>query len=881
MKEIILKAVQDILQQFSAAIPVELSLRQGESLYRKGQCALLSESENRFEFSVEEKQGDFFVKVETSGGIKTLCSCKSDVTCRHAIAAFFQLEELLKGDEILPQRGIKYTRTGMIRRVIEERKLKALQAVYTIEFADNVFGEHILTNERGKSYNLTFRDFTRKHGYCSCPDYRTNKLGTCKHLIFAFENLSRLGHKIPDDVSGYPFIEIYLNPFRNYRISWFHPEKPQGKTAELIYRYFGNKNYIDDDEVLSFLGFVEHAENFGHILIRPEVLDKIGKKYEEAAIRKLRETTEPDFSGLKIKLLPFQQTGADFASFKPGTIIADEMGLGKTVQAIATAEIKMKTFGFTKTLIICPDSNKKHWQHEIWRVAEKSSFVINGQRMPDFNADENTGYFITDYETVVSNLTQMYALIPDFIIIDEAQRIKDYESVTAAAIKSVPRKHILVLTSNPIESQLIELYSIVLLVDQELLSPLWEFSYQHFYFDEDEKNKISGQFDLEKLWKKLEHIMIRREKHEVIRQLPSISFINNPVRMHPAQARLHSKYANEVVTLLKKNIVTAFDRQRFWVLLKMMQQVSNSTYLVDRSSNHASKMAELRHILLEKFNLDKSFRKILIYTEWDTMNKLLAQMLRTSQIAFCEITNETDPELDKSILTQFENETGNNVLISSIPLDYPAFPPKIDTIINYDVPLSKSQQNSRIGNIGILSENNQNLTIINLISEDSIEELMAPDAIFTQLLTQKPEIDQENLQTFGLSDEDRKELLQKIEKLIENLSRRIHEVKSRKKTDVSQTSLDFSMDADDQELFDKKGEKSGEGESDLNPLKKSRKIDATFDREKIIDMMEEGVKFFGGLIRVSSGNTIEAGDYAIDFDQKTGKLNLTLSLKKT
>ena len=878
MKDIILKLVQEYLQPFAKGDAV---YRQGLNMHQNGQCTVLSESEKRFEFLVDEKHSDFTVAIETSAAINAWCTCKSDSICRHRFASMLQLEEILKSAEVLPKHGIKYSRQGMIKRVIEERKAKALKADYTIEFADNIYGEHHLTNERGKLYKITFRDIARKHGYCTCPDYRTNKLGTCKHLIFAYENLSLSERELPENLPAYPFIEIFLNPFRNYKISWFYPEKPQGKTAELIYRYFGNKNYLDDDQILNFLGFVERAENFGQILIRPEVLAKIGKKYEEAAIERLRRDAGPDFSELRIKLLLYQQSGADFATFKAGAIIADEMGLGKIVQAIAASEQKMKSFGFAKTLVICPDWNKRHWQSEISNVSGKTSIILNGKGFSELANAKNTGYFIADFETVVANREAINLLNPEFLIIDEAQRIKDYESATTAAIKAIPRKHILVLTGNPIENQLIELYSIVLLVDQELLAPLWEFSYQHFYFDENEKNKITGQFDLDKLWKKLEHIIIRRDKQEVIRQLPSVSYIENPVRMHPAQARLHLKYAHEAASLLKKNIITAFDRQHFVMLIKMMRHVSNSTFMVDNSANHSSKLMELRHILLEKLNLGQGNRKILIYTEWDVMNRLIAQLLRSNQISFSEITNDTDPAAHQNILNQFENENRCSVLVSSVPIENPVLSAKVDTIINFDVPISKSLQSSRMGDIANLSVSEGNLTIINLIAEDSIEEILAPDADLAEHLLQKPDFETENLQDFGFENEDREQFLGKLEELIKILSLRVHEIKSRKKTAASQISLDFSGDGDEPVLFEKTDDDADAIQADApQPKKKHRKSDSKLDEENLINLMEEGARFFGSLFKASTGITLSANDYTIDFDKKTGELQLKINIRK-
>lgn len=64
-----------------------------------------------------------------------------------------------------------------------ERREKAEKADYRIVFADNIYGEHKLTNEKGITYKITLRDFKNETGYIDNPDLKTNKLGTTKHLI--------------------------------------------------------------------------------------------------------------------------------------------------------------------------------------------------------------------------------------------------------------------------------------------------------------------------------------------------------------------------------------------------------------------------------------------------------------------------------------------------------------------------------------------------------------------------------------------------------------------------------------------------------------------------------------------------------------------------
>src|SRR5699024_1774857 len=115
------------------------------------------------------------------------CSCKSKTWCSHRIASLLEIDEII--DHPLddhPEEGKSYSREGMIERVLNERKLKAKKANYHLQYSDNPYGEHLLTNEKDIQYKITFRDFEKEEGYCSCRDFQKNKLGTCKHLMYAF-----------------------------------------------------------------------------------------------------------------------------------------------------------------------------------------------------------------------------------------------------------------------------------------------------------------------------------------------------------------------------------------------------------------------------------------------------------------------------------------------------------------------------------------------------------------------------------------------------------------------------------------------------------------------------------------------------------------------
>jgi len=883
MEKRILEFIKAQLNDLSrTSTSTNLLYRQGHSLYLNGQCTRLSASENHFEFSVNDKYGDYLVKIDSGDRLTSSCECEAGNLCRHQAAAMMQLHELIKIDqEDIPAAGIKYTRSGMIKRVVEERKNKALHAHYTIQYADNIFGEHLLTNERGIQYKLTFRDIDRRHGYCSCPDYKTNKLGTCKHLIFAFDKFLKNQEMIPDTLPKYPFVEVFLNPFRDYKISWFYPEKIFGELAELFYRYFGNKKYIEDQDAETLLGFFNNLDKHKQILVRPEVYEKVDKISGIFALRRIEETHKPDFSKLKTQLLPYQQQGVEFATFKKGAVIADEMGLGKALQAIAIATMKKEIFGFSKTLIICPAILKPQWKKEIEMLTGEIAALVEGSKeeRQKIYSRANTYFNIVSYETVMRDKEIISRVPVDFIILDEAERIKNYASPTSAVIKSIPRKHALVLTGSPIETELINLYSVILFVDPDLLSPLWEFSYQHCYFDSQTKNTVVGYYDLQELKQKLNAIFIRRERQEVIKQLPNISQINIPVKLSAHQKKMHLKYARSVLDIYNKKIISSFDKQKTMQLAKKMRMLANSTFLVDDATNVSPKLDELQHILLYKLHLKKNKQKVVIFTEWDKMINIISRMLRVNKIIFMEAFQKNSEEEQKKLFSRFENNNECSVFIC---------PPQaagiinlagVNTIINMEVSCNKTEKNHQLGSIDSLSKRNVNLTIINLIAENSIEAKLAEGL---KMDVDLPESLNQSFAGEKLAEHPgmlHKNFIDALKDTIEQIILTDEPSGHEPSTHTGQMSLNFTSDEETEDATD----------SFLDTDEKIDKLNETsqkdelgrIDNREIEGILKSGVDFLSQLLRISTGKQINLREDKLSFDPDTGEIILKFKIPKS
>lgn len=691
----------------------------GEKLFKSGQVQILSQGKDFFEVGISDTFDDFTVSYRFADDPAGDCSCKAPAVCSHRVAGLLLIEEKL--NSLRPhtnEEGKAYTREGMIKRVLAERKERAAKAHYRLIPADNVYGEHRLITQQEASYKITFRNFEKKTGYCNCTDFATNKLGTCKHLMYAFDHFEDKNTRQP-----YPFVEIFLDPLNDYLISWYYPHPLPAPVQALIGLYFGPERHVSPQRTMMFFGFVKEAAKHKQILVRQEVLDKIEHEFDRHILEQKQESTRLNYSMIRATLYPYQKEGVVFATFRKGVIIADEMGLGKTLQAIAAAVFKKKILGFKKTLIICPASLKAQWKEEIEKFTTEKAGLVEGtpaQRAKAYRASDPY-FLITTYEAVLRDVQAINKAGIDFIILDEAQRIKNFETLTATAIKSLRKNHGLVITGTPIENKLADIYSITGFIDPGLLAPLWEFSYQHCYFDLQNENKITGYYNLLELKEKLRPVLIRREKKEVLDQLNSITNIDVPVEMHPVQVDYHATYARAISAVLSKKFKTPYDWQLLTRNLQNMRMVCNSTFLVDKDTDHSPKLLELEEILLEKLDIHNNERKIIIFSEWTTMLAIISRMLAKNGIGFTELSGNIPVKDRKKAIREFEENPACRVFLSSESGGAGLNLQVADTLINFELPWSPAKKNQRTGRIDRLGQKSPNLTVINLIMRNSIE----------------------------------------------------------------------------------------------------------------------------------------------------------------
>ncbi|OFY50971.1 MAG: hypothetical protein A2W85_05000 [Bacteroidetes bacterium GWF2_41_31] len=879
IQEIIIAQKEKLKNQIQTK---ELAL--GEIIFNNGQCQILSQSVSRYELIINDdlksEITECCLDIDEDGHITPSIDKENNGWDRNSYACLLQVENelhLLSPKEHIEHK--KYTRQGMIRRVLQERKQKAEKAAYRIHWADNIYGDHLLTNEKGVRYDIFLRDFENETGYSNSMDARLNKLGTTKHIMFAFKELKENQALFDRLDKKFPFVEVFCDPLNDYKITWYFPHKLSIDDHLLVSRYFKNSSWIEDEKATELLNFIEEAGKNPHVCIRPEVIEKIGAAFELKMMESLRTGTTPDYNSIKAELYPYQKEGIEFSLFRKNAIIADEMGLGKTIQAIGVAVLKKQIFGFTKTLVVCPASIKEQWKKEIEKFTDEKALIVQG--LPDERAlqykNADCLFVIVSYETVMRDQVAISKAGFDFLILDEVQRAKNYETKTADSLKRIEVKHKLAITGTPIENRLIDIYSIMGILDPEFFGPLWEFSYQYCLFDTERYNKINGYYNLQELNKKLEGILVRREKRKVIDQLPNLVQINIPVELSPLQADYHASYASALARIIHKKFLTPYDLQRMQLLLANMRMVCDSTYLIDDQTNESPKLEELKHILLNKLDVPNKDSKIIIFSEWVKVHKLIGRLLRENNIGFVELNGKIPVQSRGELIRKFETNPQYKVFLSTEAGGTGLNLQVADTLINFELPWNPAKKNQRIGRIDRIGQRSNKLTIYNLITHNSIEQQISSGLLVKQSLFDGVLGDDANTNFVDFSTKGRSQFIQQLEEFITETENRAAEseqqktiqqdleiVEKPKQAEPHTDELDFSEESDQQEEA-----------PEIAPEKDHKPV---INAEVLEAVMNNGMQFLSGLFKMTTGKDMGLETQKIEVNKETGEVTMKFKL---
>jgi len=607
------------------------------------------------------------------------------------------------------------------------------------------FSEFIVTNPQTKGeYRVAIRGQRLGDNYCSCPDFAVNTLGTCKHIEYTLAKLNRKrgGKKALAEGFQPPYSEIYLR-YGAKREVLFKPgtECPQS-LLELALRYIDNYGILKPRSYQEFDTFIRKAGAFEHDLrCYEDTIRFIAQVRDQINLKKRIDKAFPsDISStafrklLKVTLYPYQRKGALFAAKAGRSLIADDMGLGKTIQAIAAVEILARTVGLERVLIVSPTSVKHQWKQEIEKFCGRSVKVVEGpitKRAALYASD--SFYKITNYEVIHRDLELICNWGPDMIILDEAQRIKNWKTRRAQSVKKLDSKYAIVLTGTPLENRLEELYSIVEFVDRFRLGPMFRFLAEHQHVDN--VGKVVGYHNLSKIAKSLEPILVRRTKKEVLKELPDRLDKNYFVPMTKEQMKHHEENRETVARIVAKwrrlGFLPETDQRILMIALQNMRMSCNSTYLLDKKTDYGVKANELVSVLEEAF--ERPDTKVVVFSQWVRTHELLVNRLESSKHDYVLFHGGVAGKKRKDLIKQFKNNPECRVFLSTDAGGVGLNLQNASTVINMDLPWNPAVLEQRIGRIHRLGQHRP-VRVVNFVAQGTIEHGMLSLLSFKQSL---------------------------------------------------------------------------------------------------------------------------------------------------
>jgi SNF2 family DNA or RNA helicase len=447
-----------------------------------------------------------------------------------------------------------------------------------------------------------------------------------------------------------------------------------------------------------------------------------GLELEGQLLAELRRGQDPLNGILKTKLLPYQQRGAVFAACRGRVVLADDMGLGKTVQALAATEMLRRRRGIQRVLVVAPASVKYQWKTEIEKFSGLSAQVIEGLLPRRREMYSSPKFFnLSSYELVLHDVRYMHELAPDLIILDEAQRIRNWTTATARTIKQLKSRYAFVLTGTPLENKLEELFSVVEFIDGRRLGPAFRFLHEHR--TEDEKGKLIGYRGLDKIHDQLAPILLRRTRQEVLKDLPKRTDQVLHVPLSPQQAEPYWEQNDILAALMRKweqqGWLSEIDQKRILCCLQNMRMLCNSTFLFDKKTNHSPKLAEFREIIREL--VIEEGRKVVVFSEYERMTHLAGQELEKLGIGFVSLHGSVPSRNRGALMEKFRRDVDCRVFLSTdaggVGLNLQA----ASAVVNFEPPWNPARLEQRIGRVHRLGQAHS-VHVVHLLTRGSIEE---------------------------------------------------------------------------------------------------------------------------------------------------------------
>lgn len=732
-------ALAKMNQEFASAV-----LLTGQQYFAKGHVLSIRLSDGLLRGRVKGKTGQIYnihIDLKNWPQTQAICSCAEHQQCKHAVACFFALQARENLSMVKPEREPE------LARLSQDTSFKP--APEMVIDADDVvwYSESLQEGHDFFAYQLGIL----------IGDKPVNIVPLVVSLLRRYD-FNRLD-SLPDEEPLYFPVEreqwIRLNLgrikplLRLLRQPGFHEA---GEQTELRLRSYQ-------------LALMREAEQaFRVTRARWAGTEKIREKLAAlGAIDALPSVTPPQ--GLRTTLRTYQHQGLNWLQFiknqKFAGILADDMGLGKTIQTLAHL-LHDKEQGLLKhaSLILAPTSLITNWQDEAARFTPDLKVLL-------FHGADRHRVEFDDYDVVIATYgllqrdkTRFLAYPFEYLILDEAQLIKNIRTKTTQIVHQLKANHRLCLTGTPLENHLGELWSLF-----HFLMP--GFLGDAKYFRQFFRIPIEKHHDLERqtiLHGRIQSFVLRRTKNQVMQELPLKTEIKQVVSLAAGQRDLYEairlsmeKKVREAIAEqgLAKSQMLVLD-----ALLKLRQVCCDPRLLsmpeAAMAHGHSAKLDALM-VLLD--NLVSEGRRVLVFSQFTSMLALIEDLLKKRQYDYFMLTGQTKHR--QALVDRFQAGEVPIFLISLKAGGVGLNLTRADTVVLYDPwwnPAVHDQAASRSHRIG----QNNPVFIYQFIAQGTVEEVMLDmqnkkrdlfNSVFANQATHQ----------FGLSESDLDRFFAKIE----------------------------------------------------------------------------------------------------------------------
>lgn len=602
----------------------------------------------------------------------------------------------------------------------EQPKIRNLDRVHRI------FSQFEVQSTSGMLYQVEIRSVASRRFACTCIDFRTNGLGACKHieavLLYLEARFPKLFATAKQNESER--IEIVLDrSCESLRIE--SPIRPFPKPiAEIFAPDGGLKPGNDPEKIVKQLNRLRIPA----LRISQEIpawLEQSRLRHERIALRreyeqKVQGGVYPPHETL-VPLFPYQREGMLHLAFNERALLADEMGLGKTIQAIAACALLHRLGKARRVLVITPASLKTEWEEQIQRFTRLPYQIVFGRRSERLRAFQTPQFFtLVNYEQMMRDALDVNRLLqPDVIVLDEAQRIKNWNTKTAQAIKRLKSRFAFVLTGTPIENRIDELYSIVDFLDPSIFGPLFRFNRE--YYELDDRGRPIEYRNLDRLHERVRPLLLRRRKTDVETELPNRTDRNLFVPLSASQAATYEDHQAQAARLIhqaKRRPLTKQEHERLMRELAMMRMICDTNYILDPNDRTSPKVEELQTVVEQC--LSESDTKVIVFSEWERMLELIRHRLREMKVGHAWHTGSVPQQRRRAEIQMFKGDPQCRVFLSTDSGGLGLNLQVASVVVNCDLPWSPAKLEQRIARVWRKNQTRA-VTVINLIAERTIE----------------------------------------------------------------------------------------------------------------------------------------------------------------